>query len=75
MLDALVTCHTPLRYLESYLSVQVDRSLGRQVRGHPLHVFQVFKRLVLYWPHIALALNTYVNLGQSFSFPPHVVFG
>lgn len=49
-------------YLESYRSLQVDRSLGREVRGHPLHVFQVFKRLVLFWPHIAHSLNTYVNL-------------
>lgn len=54
---------TPARYLETYTKLQRDRSLGWEVHGHPLHVYLVLRRLVLFWPHILPALYTYEGLG------------
>lgn len=54
---------TSYRYLETYTSLERDRNLGREVRGHPLHVYQLIKRLVLFWPRLAPALTIYASLG------------
>ncbi|XP_050728667.1 prolyl 4-hydroxylase subunit alpha-1-like [Eriocheir sinensis] len=50
------------RYLETYTNLQRDSSLSREVRGHPLHVYLLLKRLVLFWHHISPALQTYTSL-------------
>ncbi|XP_045104552.1 prolyl 4-hydroxylase subunit alpha-1-like isoform X3 [Portunus trituberculatus] len=53
------------RYLESYVGLRTDRDLGREIRGHPVHVFLVLKRLVLFWPRIASSLFIYTRLEGS----------
>lgn len=53
------------KYLESYVGLQVDRGLGREVRGHPVHVYLALKRLVLFWPHISASLVVYTKLEEG----------
>ncbi|XP_042879085.1 prolyl 4-hydroxylase subunit alpha-3-like isoform X2 [Penaeus japonicus] len=51
------------RYLESHAWVAADRARGRgreyAITGNPLHIYALFKRLVLYWPGIRRQLHTY----------------
>ncbi|CAL4080016.1 unnamed protein product, partial [Meganyctiphanes norvegica] len=59
--------HTPPQksYLESYKWVITDRKIEESSRsddyisGNPLHIYALFKRIVLYWPDIREELPTY----------------
>lgn len=71
LLGDLLLLHLPehlpsiTQYLNSYKNVVLDRARGLDVRGNPLHVYGVTKRLVKYWPDIQPKLELYMQIGQS----------
>lgn len=70
LLGDLLLLHLPehlptvTQYLDTYKNVVLDRARGLDVNGNPLHVYEVIKRLVKYWPDIQPKLEIYMQIGQ-----------